>query len=232
MAITEKQKKFVKAIALYDMQPAEAYTYAGYVMPKDRLALWKNISELLGNKQINDAIDKLRRECFDVEEVRKKIILEHNTTRDLDITSIMEPCEYYDDQGNLQTRLSIKPIREWSPELRKACTGFDRFGIPKFRDKDSATKELSRIFGLYKDNQIIVQQDTDSVINDALGIPNDTNTDPDVEAILSPDAETKADSLLDALDASINERTEKSNSEESENEAEPTIQDKISLALM
>ena len=199
MALTDKQKKFVKAIAMFEMEPVEAYVFAGYSAPTDKTQLWSNISLLLSNKTINDAIDRLRKKFFDMDEVRRDIILEHNITRDLDITTIMQPVSYMDDNGYMQTRLDIKPVSEWSPELRRACVGFDRYGIPKFRDKDSATKELSRMFGLYKDNQIVVQQDTDGIIADALGMdaPNKKHDD---ETVLSPDEELNAKQVLLDID--------------------------------
>lgn len=169
--LTPQQQTFCKNIALYEMTPYEAFKNAGYAGEPSKVK--GKIRMLMCNPIISGEIDRLRKKYLDIDEVRRDIILEHNKTRELDITSVCYPVQYYDDFGNIQTRLEVKPIADWSPELRRACTGFDKNGVPQFRSKDGATKELSRIFGLYKDNQIIVTQDLDGIYADATGEKED-----------------------------------------------------------
>lgn len=200
MAITKMQEDFCKYLAVYDMKPAEAYYAAGYPHVNTNAELFSNIHRLLSNKSINDEVERLREKCFDIDKVRRDLILEHEQTRDMDLTSVMEPVEYVDDNGNYQTRLAVKPISEWSPALRKACIGFDRYGVPKFRDKGDAAKELSRLYGLYKDNTVVVQQDLEGIINDAIGDESNNLLEEITDEVVSPDVQDRDSKECQNLD--------------------------------
>lgn len=200
--LTEQQKRFCKRIALYEDTPIEAFKNAGYEVKQQRY-IKDRVLTLLGNKNISDEIDRLRKKYTSIEDVRKDIILEHQQTRDIDITEILSPVPYTDQNGIKQYRVEIKPVSEWSYELRKACTGFDKNGVPVFRNKEAATKELSRIFGLYKDNTVVVEQDLDSIFKDAMGEPTEeiTSDDIDIEGLLN-------DEEMQTLDAQLMEQAD------------------------
>lgn len=180
--LTEQQEQFCKNIALFEMQPYEAYLSAGYPKAKDiNHHKYDGVTRLLNNKAICDEIDRLRNKYLDIESLKRDIILEHQKTRDLDITSVMHSVAYTDENGIRRFRVEVKPVSEWTVEQRKAVVGFDKNGLPIFKNKEKATQELSRLFGLYKDNTVVVEQDLDSIYDDALGIENNdvvVNTDP------------------------------------------------------
>ena len=138
--LTEQQQRIFKRIALYEDTPIQAFINAGYEVKQYRY-IKDRVMTLLGNKAISDEIDRLRNKYLGLEEVRKDIILEHQQTRDLDLTEILSPVPYTDPDGIKRYRVEIKPVAEWSYELRKACTGFDKNGVPIFRNKEAATKE-------------------------------------------------------------------------------------------
>lgn len=200
--LTEQQQKFCKRIALYEDTPIQAFINAGYEVKQYRY-IKDRVMTLLGNKAISDEIDRLRNKYLGLEEVRKDIILEHQQTRDLDITEILSPVPYTDADGIKRYRVEIKPIAEWSYDLRKACTGFDKNGVPIFRNKEAATKELSRLFGLYKDNTVVVEQDLDGILKDAMGEESDTDeiSDIDIEGLLN-------DEEMQTLDAQLMEQVD------------------------
>lgn len=200
--LTEQQQKFCKRIALYEDTPIQAFINAGYEVKQYRY-IKDRVLTLLGNKNISDEIDRLRKKYLSLEDVRKDIILEHQQTRDLDITEILSPVPYTDQDGIKRYRVEIKPIAEWSYELRKACTGFDKNGVPIFRNKETATKELSRLFGLYKDNTVVVEQDLDGILKDAMGESADNidADDIDIEGLLN-------DEEMQTLDAQLMEQVD------------------------
>lgn len=196
-SLNDRQKHFCKCIALYEMTPFEAYIAAGYTVSKRKIDTQSHVFQLLSSKIISDEIDRLRNHYLDLDSVRRDIILEHQRTREMDICDVCKPVSYIDDFGNTQTRLEVLPVSEWSPELRKACTGFDKYGVPQFKQKESATKELSRMFGLYKDNAVVVQQPLDEIYNDALGEKTERK---DFDVVLDTDYSEDELAKLEELD--------------------------------
>lgn len=219
--LTEQQLKFCKNIALYEMSPIEAFINAGYES-KTNSRIPKRVQILLSNKAISDEIDRLRCKYLDLDEVRKDIILEHHKTRDLDIASIVYPVPYVDKDGVKRFRLEIKPVAEWTLEQRRALVGYDKNGIPQFRNKEQASKELARLFGLYKDNTVVVEQDLDSIYADAKGESNDDEID---ELVVDMPDEVINDEM-ETLDAVIMQMGEEAAEEDEEKHYEKKEPDK------
>ena len=140
----------------------------------------------------------------------------------------MYSVAYTDENGIRRFRVEVKPVSEWTAEQRKAVVGFDKNGLPIFKNKEKATQELSRLFGLYKDNTVVIEQDLDSIYDDALGIENDdvvVNTDPmqdlkvemmndlDKELMGIEDDETTEQEVVEVLDESVEKAAKKRKSE-------------------
>lgn len=164
--ITEMQEKFCQYVGLYGFSPADAAKEAGYA-GVDRTAFANIGRRLISNIHLSTRIAEIRENSFDVDKVRKSIILEHQATRFFRITDVMYPVTEKDDNGNEFTRIKVKPIEEWTEIARRMCVGFDKYNRPIFKSEEDAVKELTRIFGLYKDNQIKVEEDTSSVLSSA-----------------------------------------------------------------
>lgn len=164
--LTERQELFAKYIAIYNYSVIDATREAGYAN-KGNAYLSTTGMRLLRTDEVSARIDELREGCFDPETVRKAMILELWKAMDNDITDVVFPVEYIDDLGVVKTRLKVRPISEWSRLARSLCTGYDRNGIPTFLNKLDAMKETCRIFGLYKDNQVKVEQDTSGILESA-----------------------------------------------------------------
>lgn len=200
--LTEQQLKFCKYISLYEYTPQQAFFAAGYTVDKKRY-LTDRIVTLLQNPQISAKIDELRSKYLDVDKVRTDIILEHQKTRDFDLSEIIQPVGYLDGEGVQRYRLEVKPIADWSPIARQNLIGFDKNNIPIFRNKEAATKELSRIFGLYKDNMVTDVQDLSSIYNDALGIESDdsgVDTNIIIDSVSQDEMETLDAQIMQAED--------------------------------
>ena len=223
--LTDKQEKFCKGIVLFQMHPYEALKYAGYDYNSNSRGA--KVTALLGNKAISDRIDELNKRYTDLDSVRKDIILEHQRTREFDILDVCYPVPYTDKDGIRKFRIEVKPVDQWSREARLNCTGFDRNGIPTFRDREVSTRELSRLFGLYKDNTVVVEQDLEAVYRDAMGIEEQPDVI-DAKDNFSEEADKmlELDRLLDDLE--VGEETT-GESEKAEEDKEPSLEDMLDI---
>lgn len=161
--LSERQEEFCKLVAIYGVEPWQAAKEVGY--KGHCRAVYMNVANrLLKDVHISNRIDELRDELFDLERVRRSIILEHQLTRMFNITEVMYPVVSYDESGEEYTRIVVRPMEDWPRDARRLCVGFDKFNRPIFKSKENATKELTRIFGLYKDNAVKDEEDTDNVL--------------------------------------------------------------------
>lgn len=171
--LSERQEEFCRLIAIYGVEPWQAAKECGYA-GHCRAAYMKIANRLLLDLHISNRIDEIRDEFFDLEKVRRSIILEHQLTRMFDITKVMYPTVAYDENGDEYTRVVVRPMEDWPRDARRLCVGFDKFNRPIFKSKENATKELTRIFGLYKDNAVKDEEDTDSVLSSSGLVPSGT----------------------------------------------------------
>lgn len=186
--LTEMQEKFCENVAKYGYYPVDAARKAGY--SGSCRAIYHNIANrLLSNVHIRTRIAEIRDEYFDIEKVRASIIREHQLTRVFDRTLVEDIVEEFDDYGRSFTRIKVKPLEEWPQFARTLLIGWDRYNRPIFKNPENATKELTRIFGLYKDNAVREEEDTSSVLESA-GLPADSGVDDAIdEAFEEFDAE-------------------------------------------
>ena len=157
--LTDQQQEFCRLVAIYGVAPWQAAKEAGY-QGKGREVFYRIGNRLMNNVHISARIAEIRDEYFDVEKVRRSIILEHQLTRMYDPTRVVHPVTEYNDLGVPFERIKVKDFSEWTAEDRMMCVGFDKMNRPIFKSKENATKELSRIFGLYKDNAVRDEEDT------------------------------------------------------------------------
>lgn len=231
--LTQQQIKFCKYIALYEMQPYDAFVNAGYEVKQKRY-IHERVVTLLNNKQISDYIDMLRRKYLDLEYVRKDIILNHQKAIDFDLTTVFSVVPYNDENGVKRFRLDVKPVAEWSLEARQNLVGFDnKTGMPIFKDKEAAAKEISRIFGLYKDNTVVVEENFDDLYADALGESSGVSDKDDVFVDVSNMADREEMETLDSqlMQMGDEEQASKEKMEELDKkiEANPEDANKIKL---
>lgn len=164
--LTELQEKFCQLVALYGYNMAEAAKKAGYRAPNSS-SYYSVGKRLIDKKQISDRIAEIRSQLFDTDAVRRSIILDHMQTRYFKVTDYIHHERYVTDTGEVRYRVIVKPYDEWDETAKRMCLGFDKNGIPIFRNLCDADKELCRIFGLYKENQVREEEDTSSVLASA-----------------------------------------------------------------
>lgn len=168
--LTEKQEQFCEYIALYGFRPNEAAQMAGYGC-KYRSGFYNVASRLLNCDEVNERIDELQHEYFDVDAVRTSIIRYHQQALVFQPSEIVHAEEYTKVNGEPGIRIRVKPYSCWSEIAKRMFDHFDSRGIPVFRDKNDSVKELSRIFGLYRDNAVSQTEDTLSVLAGAGLLP-------------------------------------------------------------
>ncbi len=161
--LTDRQEKFCQLIALYGFTPSDAAKEAGYV-GNGKSAYCSIGKRLIDNIHISSRIAEIRESCFDVDLVRKSIILGHMQSRSFKITDYVHHELTLNDNGNPFYRLVVKPYDEWDEIAKRMCVGFDKNNIPIFKSSQDATKELCKIFGIYKENSIAKEEDTSSVL--------------------------------------------------------------------
>lgn len=166
MALSERQEKFCKMVALYGLSLADAAKQAGYV--GTCVSVYGSIGRrLCDNIHIASRIAELREEYFDVDLVRRSVVLRHMQAMDFKVTDIVHHKLEKSPTGRYFYRLIVKPYEDWDEVAKRMCIGFDKNNIPIFRNGCDAAKELARIFGLYKDNMIVHEQDTSGVLEGA-----------------------------------------------------------------
>lgn len=164
--LTDRQEKFCKLIALYGFSPADAAKEAGY-QGNGKTAYCNIGRRLIDNPHISSKIAELRESYFDIDAVRRSIILRHMQTLNFKVTDYVHHLQDVNDNGNTFYRLIVKPYDEWDEVGKRMCIGFDKNNIPIFRSCQDATKELCKIFGVYKDNIVVKEEDTSSVLSSA-----------------------------------------------------------------
>lgn len=181
---TDKQEKFCELVAMYGFRPSDAVVEAGYSCYNN--AKKHDIAyRLMNDVHISSHIAEIREKVFDPDAIRRSVILEHLLTRSFDLSRVIENRTEVNDAGIEFTRVIVKPTSEWPWEARQLFTGhYDKFNRPIFKGKTEATKELSRIFGLYKDNVMREEEDTAGVLSSAgltpsVGIEYAVDKEPD-----------------------------------------------------
>ena len=123
---------------------------------------------LANDDAIATRIGQLRDELFDKEAIFKDVVRTDRIALSFNVADYIEVVEDFKETGEpfLRRRLK-KPMSQWDSFALSNVVGFDKFGLPMFRSKEDASKELKRVFGFYKDNAEVVEQDTVGVLESA-----------------------------------------------------------------
>lgn len=165
--LTEKQERFARYVAVYGYSITDAAKAAGYS------AAGKNSYSHIAYRLANDdviatRIGQLRDELFDRDSIFKDVVRTDRIALSFNVTDYIEVVEDFKETGEpfLRRRLK-KKMSEWDSFALSNVVGYDKFGFPIFRSKEDASKELKRVFGFYKDNTEVVEQDTVGVLESA-----------------------------------------------------------------
>lgn len=158
------QERFCRYVAQNGYSIVEAVKAAGYA-PAGNGSYSHVASRLANNNAIASRIQQLREELYDPEVIKRELIRTDLLAHNFNITDYVEVVEDIREDGTpyMRKRL-VKPIREWDAFALSNVCGYDKTGIPVFRDKVDASKELKRVHGFYKDNIVTLQQDTFNVL--------------------------------------------------------------------
>lgn len=193
--LSKKQQLFCKYIVVYGLSPCEAVTAAGYTSSShaEYSYKWRIAKRLLKSEYIQAEIDRLSTEMRTPDAMKRRIIQYHYQALDFSPTDVIKPVRYNGTDGVERTRLDVLPLSEWSHAARVLCTGFDKNGYPVFRNTETSVKELSRIYGLYKDNGVKEQENLSELLKNSGLIPSMPDFDDD-------DDDSGIDKLIESLD--------------------------------
>lgn len=179
-ALTDRQEKFAENIALYGMSLAEAAANAGYYNSgagTTKANLTFIGKTLIDNDLVSARIAEIRESMYDIDQVKRTVLSLHWRTVNFRPSDYVHEVEDINAKGQRYHRLIVKPYEEWDEFAKQMCIGFDQRGVPIFKDPEQALKEISRVFGLYKDNAMTKEEDTDMVLRTAGLIPQFQETD-------------------------------------------------------
>lgn len=165
--LSYKQERFARYVAVYGYSITEAAKAAGYSSAGNNS--YSHIACRLANDNaVATRIGQLRDELFDPEAIFKDVVRTDRIALSFNVADYIEVIEDVKETGEpfLRRRLK-KPMSQWDSFALSNVIGYDRAGLPIFRDKEDASKELKRVFGFYKDNTAVVEQDTVGILEGA-----------------------------------------------------------------
>lgn len=178
--LTKKQERFCELVALYGLNPAQAAKAAGYACING--SGYGTIGRrLVDSIQISSRIAEIRDSLLNPESVRQQLILGHHQTRRFKVSDYVHSVQDVNANGVVFNRIVVKPYEEWDEFAKSLCVGFDRYGIPIFKNKEKADNELARLLGLYKDVTPYQEEDTSAVLAGAGLFPSGIDIEDDAD---------------------------------------------------
>lgn len=163
--LSREQELFCRYISM-GYSKSNSAKYAGY--SGGNTSIFSSIAiRLLESKQIQERIMEIQTTMYDVDTTRRDIVGWYKAYDLFEFGSVVRPVPLSDADGNPIVKYQVKNYDMWSPLERALFKGIGKNGLPEFYDKVDAKKELCRIFGLYKENTLSVEEDIDSMFEGA-----------------------------------------------------------------
>lgn len=163
--LSREQELFCRYISM-GYSKSNSAKYAGY--SGGNTSIFSSIAiRLLESKQIQERIMEIQTTMYDVDTTRRDIVGWYKAYDLFEFGSVVRPVPLLDADGNPIVKYQVKSYDMWSPLERALFKGIGKNGLPEFYDKVDAKKELCRIFGLYKENTLSVEEDIDSMFEGA-----------------------------------------------------------------